>query len=439
MFQSLAKRLSVAAALALTASAASAANAPIDVTNPVNGLTGIFSVTFDGGTIPCGGGSSAYCTFFAGDPTPTRGVSHTLNPSRVINAVPGGIGPGSTAVPIGPAPASGSFLDLTLGGGNTTLTLGVSTITFGDVDICATSSAAGAGGAALNYCENLNVHAGGAPVGNAGIVFSPTGPVNGGAFTPVGGGSTGDNVPVDANGKAVFMVQNAGGIVVDFSQFSQVVTSCTGVTCAAITFDVLNLDVVRYVLEIDYDPGFTTFTGRFIGQTGNKSMVFATLNSAGTDQDGDGILDTADNCPVHANADQANTDGDARGNVCDNCLLIANTVAGTVPNAQGVFLKSQFDIDSDGFGNRCDGDVSNSSPVSGQVNTTDYSILRSVINKFDSFSFNAARSDLDASGTVNTTDYSIFRTLINKVPGPSGYACATNLPLTIPCPAAPSP
>jgi cysteine-rich repeat protein len=65
--------------------------------------------------------------------------------------------------------------------------------------------------------------------------------------------------------------------------------------------------------------------------------------------------------------------------------------------------------------------VSNTQGVNGQVNTTDYSILRSVINKIYSFSNNAAKSDLDASGTVNTTDYSIFRTLINKVPGPSAY------------------
>ena len=36
-----------------------------------------------------------------------------------------------------------------------------------------------------------------------------------------------------------------------------------------------------------------------------------------TDYDGDGILDTSDNCPNVANANQANCDGDAYGNACD--------------------------------------------------------------------------------------------------------------------------
>jgi len=35
------------------------------------------------------------------------------------------------------------------------------------------------------------------------------------------------------------------------------------------------------------------------------------------DSDGDGVTDCADNCPLAANADQANTDGDAQGDVCD--------------------------------------------------------------------------------------------------------------------------
>jgi hypothetical protein len=106
---------------------------------------------------------------------------------------------------------------------------------------------------------------------------------------------------------------------------------------------------------------------------------------------------------------------------------VGNTLTGIVPGT--ALAKSQLDSDGDGFGNRCDGDLNNTGPAI-SVNTTDYSIFRSVINKLYTFSTNAARSDLDASGTVNTTDYSIFRTLINKVPGPSGYACAG----TIPCP-----
>ena len=37
----------------------------------------------------------------------------------------------------------------------------------------------------------------------------------------------------------------------------------------------------------------------------------------GSDQDGDGVDDSMDNCPQDANADQADNDGDGLGNVCD--------------------------------------------------------------------------------------------------------------------------
>lgn len=45
--------------------------------------------------------------------------------------------------------------------------------------------------------------------------------------------------------------------------------------------------------------------------TGDTTPIFQ-------DTDGDGILDNIDNCPAVANADQADTDGDGIGNVCDN-------------------------------------------------------------------------------------------------------------------------
>jgi hypothetical protein len=41
-----------------------------------------------------------------------------------------------------------------------------------------------------------------------------------------------------------------------------------------------------------------------------------------TDCDRDGIPDTADNCPAHPNPDQADTDGDGRGDTCDITLYV---------------------------------------------------------------------------------------------------------------------
>ncbi|UOG90782.1 MAG: M12 family metallo-peptidase [Candidatus Thiothrix sulfatifontis] len=62
---------------------------------------------------------------------------------------------------------------------------------------------------------------------------------------------------------------------------------------------------------------------------GSGEAVFATssgLTAYGTfalsenvaDQDGDGISDASDNCPTESNPDQINTDGDSKGNECDD-------------------------------------------------------------------------------------------------------------------------
>jgi hypothetical protein len=231
---------------------------------------------------------------------------------------------------------------------------------------------------------------------------------------------------VDGNGRAVFQVQNAGGVVVDFSRFSQVVTSCVGGPnppgptpgggfCSLVTGDVLNLDVVRYVLEIDYDPGFTSFTGNFIGETSNASIIRVTLNSAVpavTDTDVDSIGDSLDNCPVTANQGQANSDGDGRGDACDNCTLVSNA--------------TQLDTNIDGYGNICDADLNNS----GLTTATDFNLLRSVLNQSSGASALAAAADMNGSGLVTATDFNLLRARLNTAPGASGLACAG----TIPCP-----
>ncbi len=262
MLKSLTGRLAVAASLTLMGSGAMAANVAIDTSNPLNGLTDIYSATFDGGLIACAPGST-YCTFFGGDPGVTRAIIQTPDPSGVVNNVPGGIGAGG--IPVAPAPVSGSFLDLTLGGGNTTLTLGGgSTITYAPINLCI-----GAG------CTTVNANA-----VDAGMVFRAPGAAIANPLTPAGGGSTGATVAVNGLGQAVFQVQGGAAPLVDFSSFATVVTSCTGGACFLVSGNILSLDMVRYVLEIDYDPTFTSFTGNFIGQTANNSLVYATLNSA---------------------------------------------------------------------------------------------------------------------------------------------------------------
>ncbi|RKX25434.1 MAG: hypothetical protein DRP45_05925 [Candidatus Zixiibacteriota bacterium] len=78
------------------------------------------------------------------------------------------------------------------------------------------------------------------------------------------------------------------------------------------------------------------------------------------DSDEDGVLNTIDNCPYDANADQLDTDDDGYGDVCDNCQYDTDNDAdldghcGDVDNCPAITNPHQFDDDSDTLGDECD-------------------------------------------------------------------------------------
>jgi len=76
------------------------------------------------------------------------------------------------------------------------------------------------------------------------------------------------------------------------------------------------------------------------------------------DADGDGIADTADNCPAVANASQTDSDRDGVGDACDAPPPPVDTdgdgVADTSDNCPTVANADQADADNDGIGNVCD-------------------------------------------------------------------------------------
>jgi hypothetical protein len=70
--------------------------------------------------------------------------------------------------------------------------------------------------------------------------------------------------------------------------------------------------------------GATTIRACYLGSGSGSSAlrssdgtVTQTLNPAIVDTDGDGVPDSSDNCPLTANADQADADSDGLGNACD--------------------------------------------------------------------------------------------------------------------------
>ena len=242
MLKSLFGRLAVTTSLALAASGAMAAS-PINTFDPTNGLTDIYSSSFDGALVPCSGGSPAYCGFFGGDAPLNRAIVVSPNPTGVDTGTPVAIGT--------PHTANGSALEVSLSAGNTI------------AQIVANSTIS---------LPPLTIVIGGATTvtaANAGFVILPSGPA-----------------AVNGLGQVEFFVNNSPGLAADFTTLGAAVTSCVGGGPPAVPggglcslLGILSLDMVRYRLFLDFDPTFTSFTGTFIGQTGNNSIISANLNS----------------------------------------------------------------------------------------------------------------------------------------------------------------
>lgn len=82
-----------------------------------------------------------------------------------------------------------------------------------------------------------------------------------------------------------------------------------------------------------------------------------TPTTTSTDTDQDGILDSVDNCPSIKNADQADLDGDKKGNVCDDDADgDGQSAAGGDCNDQNASINSEsIEICEDGIDQNCDG------------------------------------------------------------------------------------
>jgi hypothetical protein len=92
-----------------------------------------------------------------------------------------------------------------------------------------------------------------------------------------------------------------------------------------VSFDIGgNLGGVDFADEdmLSYDPGTGEWTLAYDGDALHANWAAADLDALALvgDSDGDGIPDTDDNCTLHDNPDQRDTDGDRYGNLCDGDL-----------------------------------------------------------------------------------------------------------------------
>ena len=93
-------------------------------------------------------------------------------------------------------------------------------------------------------------------------------------------------------------------------------------------------------LRIDAEVGDAPITSISFFLTGGQETLEFDHLAVMPDQDGDGVLDDADNCPNIYNPVQEDADGDDVGNACDNCPDDSNP--------------DQLDSDNDGMGDVCD-------------------------------------------------------------------------------------
>ncbi|KKL66923.1 hypothetical protein LCGC14_2140130, partial [marine sediment metagenome] len=120
--------------------------------------------------------------------------------------------------------------------------------------------------------------------------------------------------------------------------------------CSKVTEGAINCNF-SYVSGVSISSSLKTVSIPAINLNPNFNIPVLPLVG---DQDGDGVLDGADNCPTVSNAGQEDADGDGIGNVCEDSD--GDGIFDPVDNCPTTANANQLNTDGDGFGDVCDSD-----------------------------------------------------------------------------------
>jgi FG-GAP repeat protein/thrombospondin type 3 repeat protein len=184
--------------------------------------------------------------------------------------------------------------------------------------------------------------------------------------------------------------------------------------------------------------GFSDADGDGVADSADNCPNLANPTQADADQDL--IGDACDNCPITANADQADADGDLVGDACDNCVNVPNArvtpdvASYLTANPWATLTGGQRDDDHDGFGNVCDADFPGTSQ-GGNVGPADTAQFKTAVGKSRASDvcgtsgttpcavFDIDLNDTGATTNIGPADTARYKLLLGHPAGPKCAAC----------------